>query len=121
MNFFTDLAAVQAATAAGQAARICAELVYGFAAQPTVIEAFAKLRAQVDTGLAGSRLAKDRAADALAQVMIPGPRLPGVSRSADASVSQGGAPRAPPFRSSSVDPEARPACRCAYAPHGFPV
>jgi len=71
VNFFTDLAAVQAATAAGQAARICAELVYGFAAQPTAVETFAKLRAQVDAGLAGSRLAKDRAADALAQVMIP--------------------------------------------------
>jgi alkylation response protein AidB-like acyl-CoA dehydrogenase len=71
VNFFSDLAAVQAATAAGQAARICAELVYGFAAQSTTIETFAQLRVQVDAGLAGSRLAKDRAADALAQVMIP--------------------------------------------------
>ena len=35
------------------------------------VEAFAKLRTQVDACLAGTRLAKDRAADALAQVMIP--------------------------------------------------
>ncbi|HLP09453.1 MAG TPA: acyl-CoA dehydrogenase family protein [Opitutaceae bacterium] len=91
VNFFSDLAAVQAASAAGQASRLCAELVYGFAAPcgdghgtcgcggkhdgsgqlAGTVEAFAKLRTQVDTCLAGSRLAKDRAADALAQVMIP--------------------------------------------------
>ena len=92
VNFFSDLAAVQAASAAGQASRICAELVYGFSATcgcqghgedkccgqgdgtgklAGAVEAFGKLRLKVDTCLAGSRLAKDRAADALAQVMIP--------------------------------------------------
>jgi len=93
VNFFSDLAATQAASAAGQASRICAELVYGFTSPccgghdegacccsgkqdgtgklAGTVEAFAKLRTQVDTCLAGTRLAKDRAADALAQVMIP--------------------------------------------------
>jgi hypothetical protein len=36
-----------------------------------VLEPFAQLRRRVDACLAGSRLAKDRAADALAGVMIP--------------------------------------------------
>ncbi len=85
VNFFSDLAAVQAASAAGEAARICAELVYGYNATDScsadgcccqgpaaaALEPFAKLRLKVDACLAGSRLAKDRAADALAQVMIP--------------------------------------------------
>ncbi|MBI5381948.1 MAG: acyl-CoA/acyl-ACP dehydrogenase [Opitutae bacterium] len=85
VNFFSDLAAVQAASAAGEAARICAELVYGFNAVESccgdtgccggagapALEAFAKLRLKVDACLAGSRLAKDRAAEALVQVMIP--------------------------------------------------
>jgi len=90
VNFFSDLAAVQAASAAGEISRICAELVYGFNALcaqesgtcccqqnaanglPTgAIEAFAKLRLRVDVSLAGSHLAKDRAAEALTKVMIP--------------------------------------------------
>jgi short/branched chain acyl-CoA dehydrogenase len=85
VNFYSDLAAVQAASAAGESARICAELVYGYNATDScsadgcccqdsaaaALEPFAKLRLRVDACLAGSRLAKDRAADALAQVMIP--------------------------------------------------
>ena len=71
VNFFSDLAAVQSASAAGQAGRICAELMYGFSAEGTVNETFAQLRASVDHSLAGSRLAKDRAAEALTKVMIP--------------------------------------------------
>ena len=85
VNFYSDLANVQAASAAGQAARICAELVYGYNSAETctsdgcccddvsnaALEPFAQLRLRVDACLAGSRLAKDRAADALAQVMIP--------------------------------------------------
>ena len=92
VNFFSDLSAVQAAAAAGQSSRLCAELVYGFAAtcgcrghdegqccgqgdgtgkMASANEEFTALRLKVDTCLAGSRLAKDRAADALAQVMIP--------------------------------------------------
>ena len=85
VNFFSDLAAVQAASAAGESARICAELVYGYngtdacsadgcccqGPAAAALEPFAQLRLRVDACLAGSRLAKDRAADALAKVMIP--------------------------------------------------
>jgi len=71
VNFFSDLAAVQSASAAGQAGRICAELVYGFSPDGTVVEAFNQLRTRIDLSLAGSRLAKDRAAEALTKVMIP--------------------------------------------------
>jgi alkylation response protein AidB-like acyl-CoA dehydrogenase len=88
VNTFSDLACVQAASAAGECARICAELVYGYNATDTCsadpalrdccqgpaaapLEPFAQLRLKVDACLAGSRLAKDRADDALAKVMIP--------------------------------------------------
>jgi hypothetical protein len=85
VNFFSDLCATQSASAAGESARICAELVYGYNTTDTcsadgcccqgpaaaALDGFAKLRLKVDACLAGSRLAKDRAADALAQVMIP--------------------------------------------------
>jgi alkylation response protein AidB-like acyl-CoA dehydrogenase len=90
LNFFTDLCAVQAAAAAGEAARICAELVYGYNELPActdenctcgkadqtgaaaaVLEPFIYLRMKLDASLSGARLAKDRAADALAKVMIP--------------------------------------------------
>jgi hypothetical protein len=71
VNFFSDLAAVQAASAAGETSRICAELVYGFNAASTANDAFTSLRTKIETSLAGSRLAKDRAAEALTKVMIP--------------------------------------------------
>ncbi len=76
VHCFSDLAGVQAASAAGECGRVCAELVYGYgapdgAAAAPALEPFAQLRRQIDAGLAGSRLAKDRAAEALAQVMIP--------------------------------------------------
>ncbi len=119
--FLSDLCHVQAAHAAGEAARICAELVYGYNAHPSwddplhagcflseeldawescapgiaayaldVLQpdgshpekagpcaqcgenaGFQRLRNQLDLCLTGSQLAKDRAARALAQVMIP--------------------------------------------------
>ncbi|MFT3782046.1 MAG: acyl-CoA dehydrogenase family protein [Nibricoccus sp.] len=75
VNFFSDLAAVQAASAAGRASTTCAQLVYGFNAPGVGLngsgDAFAKLRLAVDASLAGSHLAKDRAAEALTKVMIP--------------------------------------------------
>ncbi|MBN2140588.1 MAG: acyl-CoA dehydrogenase family protein [Desulfovibrionaceae bacterium] len=70
LGFYTDLCQVQAARAAGEAGRICAELVYGYG-DGTGLEEFAGLRARLDAALAGSRLAKDRAGQALAGVMIP--------------------------------------------------
>ncbi|HTT56233.1 MAG TPA: hypothetical protein VMF63_03935, partial [Opitutaceae bacterium] len=85
VNCFSDLACVQAASAAGECGRLCAELVYGYNATDTcsadgccaqgpaaaALAPFAELRRKVDACLAGSRLAKDRAAEALAHVMIP--------------------------------------------------
>jgi len=71
VNFLMDLCHVHSASAAGEAGRICAELVYGYNACAVELAEFAKQRAKVDAGLAGSRLAKDRAAEALTTVMIP--------------------------------------------------
>lgn len=74
INFYSELSHVHAATAAGESARLCAELVYGYRAETDAcadLAPFVALRTRVDASLAGSKLAKDRAADALAQVMIP--------------------------------------------------
>ncbi len=110
LGFFTDLCHVQSTAAAGEVARICAELVFGYNEHPawnpenchgcpptpepgtpeafvfglvsgplkagpcvhfTGMEQFARLRVKLDGCLTGSRLAKDRAAEALARVMIP--------------------------------------------------
>lgn len=123
VQFFTDLCHVQAARAAGEVARICAELVFGYNRHPAwapecgsclgadeldgleglipgisvgarlagdVMEedemplakagpcvrfeglrAFSDRRSKLDGCLTGSRLAKDRAAQALTQVSIP--------------------------------------------------
>jgi len=72
-GFYGNMAFVQAARAAGESARICAELVYGYADSPDFEGAgdFAKLRLELDACLAGARLAKDDAANALTGVMIP--------------------------------------------------
>jgi alkylation response protein AidB-like acyl-CoA dehydrogenase len=121
MNLFSDLCHIQAARSAGEAGRICAELVFGYNRHPAwdvegykgcyrtdeldsleglipgisacavdVIaedgshamkagpcasckgsEAFQRLRAKLDCCLTGAQLAKDRAAESLAKVMIP--------------------------------------------------
>lgn len=79
LAFLTDLCCVQAARAAGEVGRICAELVYGYnrpaghesGAGASALEPFVGLRTKLDACLAGARLAKDRAAFALTQVMIP--------------------------------------------------
>jgi alkylation response protein AidB-like acyl-CoA dehydrogenase len=122
--FFTDLCHYQAARAAGEVGRVCAELVFGFQRHPAwdeascqscycaseleslegvipgidgsaraygdvaeggakrpakagpcvqtaELEGFTRLRSKLDGCLTGARLAKDRAAEALSQVMIP--------------------------------------------------
>jgi alkylation response protein AidB-like acyl-CoA dehydrogenase len=123
LTFFTDLCHVQAARAAGEVGRICADLVFGYNRHPAweedgpscfqaegleqlegimpgiaacarsftdVVEEdgshphkagpcvrfkemdrFMRIRGRLDGCLTGSRLAKDRAADALTRVMIP--------------------------------------------------
>ena len=122
--FYTDLCHTQAARAAGEAGRICSELVFGYQAHPSWtgesckacygaeeieclegvipgiadsarafgdvtekgavhpdkagpcaglqgLEAYVRLRLRLEGCLTGARLAKDRAAEALTQVMIP--------------------------------------------------
>ncbi len=72
IRFYGDLAHVQAARAAGETARIAAELVYGYRPRGTGLSPeFEALRADLDRGLAGARLAKDRAAEAVTRVTIP--------------------------------------------------
>lgn len=75
VNFFSDLCHVQAARSAGEAGRICAELVYGYQRDLAAINAddtaFAALRHKTDVSMAGARLFKDRAAAAVSKVMIP--------------------------------------------------
>jgi alkylation response protein AidB-like acyl-CoA dehydrogenase len=121
VNFLTDLCHVQTARAGGEAARICAELVFGYNRHPAwdeegfrgcyqqdeldalegfvpgiaacatdVIagdgshpskagpcakcngaEQFLTLQSKLSTCLTGSRLAKDRAAEAVSKLMIP--------------------------------------------------
>jgi hypothetical protein len=79
--FYQDLCCVQAARAAGETARICADLVFGHKpSQPCgadccgadpALAPFEELRGRVERCLAGSRQAKDRAAAAVTRVMIP--------------------------------------------------
>ncbi len=73
VGFFADLATIQNARAAGEVGRICAELVYGYVADldEAAASEFAVLRAELDASLAGARLARDRAGEALTDVMIP--------------------------------------------------
>jgi len=79
LAFLTDLCQVQAARAAGEVARICVELVFGYnapvvdpaATASTAEVEFAALQARLANALQGARLAKDRAAEALLKVMIP--------------------------------------------------
>jgi alkylation response protein AidB-like acyl-CoA dehydrogenase len=73
VSFYTDLGQVQCARAAGEVGRVCAELVFGYrrVLAPDAVAEFAATRVKLDGSLAGSRLAKDRAAEALTKVMIP--------------------------------------------------
>ena len=72
VNFYSDLSAIHAATAAGEATRICAELVFGYRAAPDRaldeqsvvadmfkdLAPFVSLRTRVDASLAGMKMAK---------------------------------------------------------------
>ena len=121
LNFFSDLCRVQSARASGEAARICAELVFGYNRHPAWDEAgyqgcfyrdeleelegfipgiaacasdvvendgshppkagpcakcngaeqFLTMHSRLNLCLTGARLAKDRAAEAISQIMIP--------------------------------------------------
>lgn len=71
LSFYNDMFAVQAARAAGEVSRVCSELVYGFQEAPVEDDEFLALKLAVDKSLAGAKLAKDRASQALTGVMIP--------------------------------------------------
>lgn len=87
LQFFTDLCRVQAARAAGEVGRICAELVFGYQRHPSSedcdasdqdqdlnfqgLETFVALRRRLDGCMTEARLAKDRAGRSLTGVMIP--------------------------------------------------
>ena len=73
VNFYSDLCGVQSVRAAGEVGKICAELVYGYQASATEadLKVFAELRTKTDAAFAGLRFSKDRAAEAVAHVMIP--------------------------------------------------
>ena len=85
-GFYFDLAGVQAARAAGEVGKACAELVFGYKCAPEGqaspaeggqcilfegLDEFQRLRADIDARLTGHRMYKDRAAAALVDVMIP--------------------------------------------------
>jgi len=95
LSFLVSLCHVQAARAAGEVSRVCADLVFGYNAHPewteeacaacegskpakagpcpeaAELQPFLLLSRKLSVCLTGSRLAKDRAATALSQVMIP--------------------------------------------------
>jgi hypothetical protein len=73
VNFFSDLSYTQVGRTVGEVARICADLAHGFGVSDgdNALDGFYALRRKAEGALAGSRLAKDRAAVALSRVVIP--------------------------------------------------
>jgi alkylation response protein AidB-like acyl-CoA dehydrogenase len=75
VQFFSDLCTTQAAAAAGEVSRICAELVFGYSSSDeeasTSSSEFLSLQNKVTVSLRGSRMAKDRAAATVAKITIP--------------------------------------------------
>jgi hypothetical protein len=73
LSFYADLTRIHSARTAGEIARICGELVYGYtrSSNSQAADMFELLRQQLDTALVGARFARDRAGEALAGVMIP--------------------------------------------------
>ncbi len=75
VNTFSDLCCIQSTRAAGEVGRICCELFYGYYKEVhetgEVQQEFQAMRSALDASLVGCKLAHDRAALALATVMIP--------------------------------------------------
>ena len=72
LNTFNDLLGTVVADVVGEAVKICTGVVYGFSAATAEDKAaYCALRGALDESLAGTRLAKDRAAKCLTTVMIP--------------------------------------------------
>jgi alkylation response protein AidB-like acyl-CoA dehydrogenase len=70
LSFMADLSKVQVMRACGEVNRLCSDLVLGYAAGADV-EPFLALQQDLIKSMSGYRMAKDRAAAALATVMIP--------------------------------------------------
>ncbi len=73
VNIYTDLSAIFAARAAGEAARILTDVFFGYQGSGTTPEkeTFKKMRNLIDEAQSSSRIAKDRVATVLTQVIIP--------------------------------------------------
>lgn len=72
LNTFNDLLGTVVADVVGEVVKICTGVVYGFSAATAEDKAaYCALRGALDESLAGTRLAKDRAAKCLTTVMIP--------------------------------------------------
>ena len=72
LNTFNDLLGTVVADVVGETVKICTGVVYGFSAATAEDKAaYCALRGALDESLAGTRLAKDRAAKCLTTVMIP--------------------------------------------------
>ena len=71
VNFYTSLCRIQIADAAGEIGKICSRLVYGYVSAEQDNEEFSLLKAKVDSGMAGSQLARDRAGESILEVVIP--------------------------------------------------
>lgn len=71
--FYADLSRVQTGRAAGEAIRLCSELVYGYATNPAgaSFDTFDALRTKIERLGVGVGLAHDRAAEALTRLTIP--------------------------------------------------
>jgi len=72
LEFYANLCKVQIARASGEVGRVCSELVHGYATNTTEgLEAFEALQIEAERAVRGFRLAKESAAEALVDVMIP--------------------------------------------------
>ena len=72
LEFYANLCKVQIARASGEVGRVCSELVHGYATDTTEgLEAFEALQIEAERAVRGFRLAKESAAEALVDVMIP--------------------------------------------------
>jgi len=69
--FFSDLCFIEAARAAKEAAGLCSELFYGYDIQDQDEATFLKLKNETEKQMTGVGYARERAAEALTQVMIP--------------------------------------------------
>ncbi len=71
VSFYTSLCRIQIANAAGEVGKICSRLVYGYGSAEQENEEFSLLKSKVDSGMAGSQLARDRAGESILEVVIP--------------------------------------------------